>query len=66
MVRTQLTQRRLMDIFGRIIKKPKTIIPEDKLSAIYDLVNEPTVKFKKNIFIFQDETNHAGAKKQLI
>ena len=55
-----------MDIFGRIIKKPKTIIPEDKLSAIYDLVNEPTVKFKKNIFIFQDETNHAGAKKQLI
>ena len=36
-----------MDIYDRVNKKPKTIPSEDKLSAIYDRVNGPTVKFKR-------------------
>ena len=36
-----------MDIYDRVNKKPKTIPSEDKLSAIYDRVNRPTVKFKR-------------------
>ena len=36
-----------MDIYDRVNKKPKTIFSENKLSAIYDRVNGPTVKFKR-------------------
>ena len=52
MVRTKLTQRklmenrrRLMDIYDRVNKKPKTLLSINKLSAIYDRVNKPDVKF---------------------
>ena len=47
MVRTKITQRTLMDIYNRVNKNPKTLLSANKLSAIYDQVNEPTVKFKK-------------------
>ena len=54
MVRTKLTQRklienqrRLMDIYDRVNKKPKTLLSVNKLSAIYDRVNKPDVKFLK-------------------
>ena len=47
MVRTKLTQRRLMDIYDRVNKKPNTILSEDKLSAIHNRVNGPTVKFER-------------------
>ena len=47
MVRTKITQRALMDIYNRVNKKPKTLLSANKLSASYDQVNEPTVKFKK-------------------
>ena len=36
-----------MDIYDRVNKKPKTIPSQDKLSAIYDRVTGPTVKFKR-------------------
>ena len=47
MVRIKLTQRKLMDIYNRVNKKPKTILSEDKLLAISDRVNGPTIKFKR-------------------
>ena len=47
MVRTKLTQRRLMDIYDRVNKKPKTLLPKNKLSAIYSQVNGSAVKFRK-------------------
>ena len=34
-----------MDIYDRVNKKPKTLLSENKLSVIYDQVNEPAVKF---------------------
>ena len=36
-----------MDIYNRVNKKPKTILSEDKLLAISDRVNGPTIKFKR-------------------
>ena len=47
MVRTKLNQRKLMDIYNRVNKKPATLLFKNKLSAIYDRVNAPGVKFKK-------------------
>ena len=47
MFTTKLTQRRLMEIYDRVNKKPKTLLSENKLSAIYGEVNGPAVKFKK-------------------
>ena len=54
MVRTKLTQRklmenqrRLMDIYDRVNKKPKTLLSVKKISAICDRVNKPDVKFLK-------------------
>ena len=44
---TKLTQRKLMDIYNRVNKKPTTLLSENKLSAIYDPVNAPGVKLKK-------------------
>ena len=42
-----------MDIYDRVNKKLKTLLSENKLSAIYDQVKEPDVKFfKKEQFIF--------------
>ena len=35
------------DIYDRVNKKPTTRLSENKLSAIYDRVNAPRVKFKK-------------------
>ena len=46
MVKTKLTQKRLMDICDRVNKKPKTLLSENKLWAIYDRVNKPGVKFR--------------------
>ena len=43
----KLTQKRLMDIYYRVNKKPKTLLSENKLSANYDRVNGPGVKFRK-------------------
>lgn len=36
-----------MDIYNRVNKKPKTILSEDRLLAISDRVNGPTIKFKR-------------------
>ena len=43
----KLTQKRLMDIYYRVNKKPKTLLSENKLSANYDRVNGPGAKFRK-------------------
>ena len=48
-------QRRIMDIYDRVNKKPKTLLSENKLSVIYDRVNEPAVKFFQNrtVYLFK-------------
>ena len=46
--------RRLMDICDRIKKKPKTLLAENKLSAIYDRVNALAVRFRKRtVYLFK-------------
>ena len=47
MVRTKLTQRRLMNIYHMVNKKTETLLSETKLLAIYDRVNGPAIKFGK-------------------
>ena len=47
MARTKLTQKRLINIYDKPNKKPKTLMSENKLPVIYDRVNGPTVKFRK-------------------
>ena len=54
MLRTKLTQKRLMDIYDRVNKKPKTFLSENKLSAIYDRVKGPAFKFRKRtVYLFK-------------